>query len=317
MIITKSAKSIILAALALAAMSAVPLFSSSYIVFLLNGIMVLALCSLSFNMVYANTGYMNLGNSMPFGVGTYALAIGLSRNWPATLAVVVSILVVLFFAALSGIFIVRLKNAYYAIGTLALVLLAQALAYNLGWLTGGYQGLVVNVATGSAYSVYYILAFLNAVMLLLTIAIRKSSFGYRVRSIKGNEVVASTLGINVAVNKVIVLIAGSLFAGIAGILSTFYNGFVTPESSFGISITFLPVIMAILLGSFSIAGPLIGVTIVALTLEIFATTIPQLTHLVLGILLMLAAFYPKNFLTLKNSRFLKNRWGTSGTNSKN
>jgi len=311
----KTAEDIVIAALALATMSAVPFVSSSYIVFLLNGIMVLALCSLSFNLVYADTGYMNLGNSVPFGVGAYAFAFALSHNWSATLAVVVSILAILFFSALSGIFIVRLKGAYYAIGTLALVLFAQALAYNLGWLTGGYQGIIVNVAGGSAYSAYYILAFLNAVLLLLTAAIRKSSFGYRMRSIKGNEIVASTLGINAAVNKVIVLIIGSLFAGIAGILSTSYNGFVTSESSFGISITFLPVIMAILLGSFSIVAPLIGVTIVALASEIFVTTIPQLTDFMLGILLILAALYPKNLIVLKNSRFLKNKSGVRSASS--
>lgn len=298
-------------------MSAIPFFSSSYIVFLMNGIMVLALCSLSFNLVYATTGYMNLGNSVPFGIGAYAFAFALSHNWTTALATTISILVILLFATLSGIFIVRLRNAYYAIGTLALVLFAHALAYNLGWLTGGYQGMIVNVAEGSAYLAYYILASLNAVLLLLTSAIWKSSFGYRVRSIKGNEAVASTLGINTAANKVIILIISSLFSGIAGILSTFYNGFVTPESSFGISITFLPVIMAILLSSSSIAGPLIGVTIIALASEIFATIIPQLTHLVLGILLILTSLYPKNFFAFKIARLLKGKLGANSANSKN
>jgi branched-chain amino acid transport system permease protein len=313
----RATKEIILSIFALAAMSAVPFFSSSYVIFLLNGIMVLALCSLAFNLVYANTGYMNLGNSVPFGVGAYALASALSHNWPAPLVSVISISAVLISAALSGIFIIRLKGAYYAIGTLALALFAQSLAYNLGWLTGGYQGIIVNVAGSSVYSAYYILAFLNAVLLLLTSVIRKSFFGYRIRSIKANEFAANALGINTVASKVIILLVSSLFAGIAGILYVFYNGFVTPESSFGISITFLPIIMAILLGSSSIAGPLIGVTIITLVSEIFATTIPQLTHLVLGILLILAALSHKNLLGLRNLRLLKTKLGVSGAHSKN
>ncbi|MBM3898052.1 MAG: branched-chain amino acid ABC transporter permease [Thaumarchaeota archaeon] len=310
-------REIILSTIVLATMLPLPFLSSSYIVFLMSGIMVLALCSLSFNLVYANTGYLNLGNSVPFGVGAYTFASTLSYDWPLPLVLVASLSAILISGALSGIFIIRLKGAYYAIGTLALVLFAQALAYNLGWLTGGYQGIIVNVAGGSVYSAYFILAFLNTLLLLLTSAIRKSSFGYRIRSIKGNELAARTFGINTTTNKFMVLLVSSVFVGIAGILSTFYNGFVTPESSFGISITFLPIIAAILLGSSSIAGPLIGVLIITLASEIFVTTTPQLTHLVLGILLILVALYQKNIPSLRNSRLLKGKLGVSGANSKN
>lgn len=293
----------------------IPFVASNYVLYLSNSILTLAILSLSFSLLYANTGYMNLGHSVFYGLGAYTFAIALNGNLSPAIGVALALALVLLGAAVSGIFVIRLRGAYYAISTLAFALLAYRLAYNLGWLTNGYQGIITKVEQNATLVSYFVSVIMVSVLIVVVKLLRNSKTGYRIRSVKGDEIAAGTLGIDVARAKILALMLSSFFAGSAGVLSTYYNGFVTPESAFGISITFFPVIMAILLGSSGTMGPLLGVLVVALAIEMVSTTFPQITHLILGLLLIVASL-SKNALgsaIAKVSRQVRGEAGTGRT----
>ncbi len=93
-----------------------------------------------------------------------------------------------------------------------------------------------------------------------------SRIGRALRAIEGDELAARASGIEVRRVKILAFVLGSTLAGLAGALYAHYVGFISPGSfSFMLSVEL--VVMVILGGRGSLAGPILGAAVFTLLPE--------------------------------------------------
>jgi branched-chain amino acid transport system permease protein len=103
------------------------------------------------------------------------------------------------------------------------------------------------------------------------------------------------LGYDTWLYKYTAFVISGAFAGIAGVLFTYYNFFVSPNH-LGIVTSFLPMVMAIMGGLGTFLGPVVGAA-VFIFVENFASIVaPQRWPLILGGLFVLTIMFAREGL---------------------
>lgn len=253
----------------------------------------------SFNTMYGYAGRVNFGHVAFFGIGAYITAILLlntSIPWQVSLLLGGAFTAVIAFFV--GIPTLRLHGAYFAIATWALAEAIKQLCLILE-VTGGSYGLVPPPIL-SLTQCYYLM-FLSAVaMTLINIAIERSKIGYALRAIKASEVAAGTSGVDVSKYRLIAFVLSAFIPGIMGGIYGILISYVYPYDAFEGLKTDQMVVMALLGGSGSYIGPIIGAVILMIALEVLWTYFTEILYLVfLGILIVVVViFMPHGILGL-------------------
>jgi branched-chain amino acid transport system permease protein len=237
-----------------------PGFLNTYVVgSVLFLFLVYSVLALSYDVLGGFTGYMNLGHVVFFGIGAYVAAI-IFKTFGLSLAfgIVLAPFIAAGFAFLFSFPIFRLKGFYFAVAGLALVELAALLVASSDAkpLTNGFDG--ISFVQSNVLVPYYAALGLIVFSVLASLAISKSKFGLALRSIKEDEEVAGALGINVPRMKRRALIISAMIAGLDGAVYFWGRGAISPQTAFGFVITFIPITLALLGGTGTTVGPIIG-----------------------------------------------------------
>jgi branched-chain amino acid transport system permease protein len=84
-------------------------------------------------------------------------------------------------------------------------------------------------------------------------------------------------------------------------------GFVSPEGSFSLDFTLLPIAMALLGGMHSTWGPVVGAVLLGVVSEFLKLHIPYGHLLVYGLIIVIAIlFFPQGIVGTLGQRFKKN-----------
>jgi branched-chain amino acid transport system permease protein len=260
----------------------------------------------SWNLPGGYTGYTSFGHVLFFGIGGYTtamLVVFLSVPTVITylIAGILSSLVALIFGYIS----LRLKGPYFAIATLALATMGRYVFLNFE-IFGGAEGVLMPMSPLSPdieKIPYYYGALLVAALTTLTVyLITKTRLGLGLMAIRENEEKAAGAGINTTKHKVIAFIVSAFFPGVIGGLYASYLEYVNPDSCFSILYSANILLMAILGGIGTIAGPILGSAVVVILSEIFSVVIGHQGRLIVfGLLLTFMAIYlPGGLLSVKD-----------------
>ncbi len=259
------------AAFLLAFFLVVPSIVPAYYVGLLILTLIYGIFAMSLDILTGYTGLPSLGHAMFFGVSAYTVGIlnvKVFHNFG--LELISGLLAAGIIAAVFGLLTVRNRGVYFLMITLALSMVLWGLASNWGALTGGHDGLPGvsrpklsliswNLEVTSNY--YYLVLIFFMIAAILMYLIVRSPFGVALRGIRESETRMSVLGYNVWLYKYICFIVTGLFAGVAGILFTYYSGFAHP-SVLHIGTSAKVLFMFILGGPGTLFGPLVGAGII-------------------------------------------------------
>jgi branched-chain amino acid transport system permease protein len=244
----------------IAAAAVVPLFAGEFWVTLMTQMMIFGLLALSADLLLGNAGLFSLCHASFFAVAAYATAILQVRHGvPTILAAPAGILAGSLLSIIFA-FSVRTRGVYFILITLAFGYIVWGVAYRWASFTGGDNG-VTNVPYPSVggwsitSSVQYHYLVLVAVVLCVGAyrMLISSPFGLAMRGIKSSEPRLRSLG----------FVLSGVLASIAGVLYVYHNRFINPAAaSFPVSVE--AVLMAIIGGSGTILGPLIGSGIILL-----------------------------------------------------
>jgi ABC-type branched-subunit amino acid transport system permease subunit len=276
---------------ALAILAALPLLTTStYIVSFLLSVFVAAILAQSYDWVGGHLGYLNLGHASFFGIGAYTFGILLKAGQPLGVAFAAGVLLAAVFALAISYPFFRLRGAYFALATFGLVALLELLASNLSGITGGSEGLTI--PTGyRLHPVYYGTLALLAGLVAATAWLARSRLGLALVSIRDDEEVAGAFGVNAYAVKCLALVASAGVAGLAGGLYCWYLTFILPGTVFGLDVAIGPVVMAMLGGSGTVVGPLLGAAVVNSIREVLRLETPYLALTVYGAMLVLVGLY--------------------------
>jgi branched-chain amino acid transport system permease protein len=250
----------------------VPLFLSDLTFFVQMVLAAVVVTGLSLLMGYS--GQVSLGQGAFVAVGALTVALMTTKGGlPPLLALACAPVAAGIFAYVVGAPLLRLRGHYLAFGTLALLLIVQALMGNLavfGAGTGisGIPPLGVGdfVVTGQLAYAYIALAAL-ALVLLVSRNLVRSRFGRGIRALSGSESAASSSGVPVLRSKLAVFAVSGAFAGLAGGIGAFFIPYVS-QDSFPAMQSFGYVIMAVIGGLGTLWGGVIGAVLVSVLLQV-------------------------------------------------
>jgi branched-chain amino acid transport system permease protein len=246
----------------------------------------LAILALLFAVVASNwdltlgyAGIFNFAHVAFFGIGGYVSAIAtIHFGVPIWLDVVLAVVVVAVLAGVTAALALRLRGIYVALVTFAFVQLCVALIISQKWLTGGAVGLVgVPDLTLFGYRFspsgpsYLYLA--EALLIASTLFLRwlvKSDFGLSLVALRDNEAYAVARGISATRQRVLAMVASSLFTAAAGAVYAHYLIVASPDV-FSFSLTTLILSMVLLGGTATIFGPIVAAIALTVVTEQLAS----------------------------------------------
>ncbi|MDQ1335897.1 MAG: branched-chain amino acid transport system permease protein [Thermodesulfobacteriota bacterium] len=283
-------------------LSCCPFFLSAYWLRILTNIYMFAIVAEALNIIAGYTGYPAFGNVVFFGLGAYSTGVLMVKyHIPFPLTLLAGIGVCLLFTLLFGLPVLRLKGHYFAIATLGLNEATKAITDNLTGLTGGGMGLSIplpggNVASNTRFF-YFLFLGTMALVVLVTYFLSRIRFGYACRSIRADEDVAKSMGINTTRIKTLAWMISAGFTGIAGSAYAYWMSYIEPSAVFNMTISIKAFVMFLLGGSGTIVGPIAGAFFVELA-SIFAWSHLLNYHVgTLGlIVILIVLFMPRGFV---------------------
>jgi branched-chain amino acid transport system permease protein len=266
------------------------LTSSTYLVAFFLSVFITAILAQSYDWVGGHMGYLNLGHASFFGIGAYTFGILFRAGLPALVAFLAGIVLAAAFAVAISYPFFRLRGAYFALATFGLVALLELLASNLSRVTGGSEGLTLPSGY-RLYGAYYASLGLLAVVVAATAWLAGSRFGLALVSIREDEEVAGAFGVNAFGVKCLALVASAAVAGLAGGLYCWYLTYIIPGTVFGLDVAVGPIVMAMLGGSGTVVGPLLGAFVVDGIREVLRLKTPYLALTIYGVMLVVVGLF--------------------------
>ena len=247
---------------------------TAYLVTILIFVCIAILLGFALNLQWGVGGMVNFGLVGFFALGAYAAALVALAGGGSVAAIIVAALVCAGGSAGLALISLRLSDEYLAILTLGFGQVIGLVALSEGWLTGGSLGLsgIPRPLTGWVSEQNYELAFLGLLILSLAVIylalelLLRSPFGRVLRAIRDDEVVAATLGKDVAAMRIKAFAIGGAIMGIAGAFHAFYLTYIDP-SQFTATITGYTFMAVIIGGRGSNKGLVLGATTIIALIE--------------------------------------------------
>ena len=256
----------IVAGVVAAAAALVAPFLPSYPLTLLTQAVIVAILAMSLDVLLGYTGLPSLGHAAYFGVAAYAVALlATERQVGFAGCFAAGLLLATAAAALFGLVAIRATGTYFLMITLALGMVVWGLAFRWVSMTKGDNGITGvprpelglpwNLASALPFFYFALAAALVAWGVLGVLV--SSPFGLSLKGIRESETRMRALGYNVWLHKYLAFVISGLFAGFAGVLWAYYNGFVSPvDVQLVTSVETL--LMVALGGPGTLAGPVLG-----------------------------------------------------------
>jgi len=258
-----------------------------------------AIVCVGLNLLIGYAGQISLGHAGFFGLGAYGSALLCSRYGVpplAALPLAAAGVAVLAFAV--GRPILRLKGHYLAMATLGLGVIVSIVIANEDRITGGPDGMAVPPFTVFGHLVqgeqawYWLVGACLFVAVWLALNLIESPAGRALRALHGSEIAAEVVGIDSARRKLEVFVLSAVFAALAGGLTAFYSGFVTPDkASFLHSVEL--VTMVVFGGMASTFGAVVGAAVLTILPQAL-TAVREYEMVVFGAVMMATMiFFPR------------------------
>jgi branched-chain amino acid transport system permease protein len=274
---------------AVAVAAAVAPWLASYPLTLLTQAAIMAVLAMSLDLLLGYTGLPSLGHAAYFGVAAYTAGIMATEREAGFLACLVAgVVLAALTAALFGLLAVRATGTYFLMITLALGMVVWGLAFRWVSMTKGDNGIagVPRPAVPLPWDLqaplpffYFALAATAAAWIALGVLAR-SPFGLTLQGIRESEGRMRALGYHVWLHKYVAFVISGAFAGVAGVLWAYYNGFVSPvDVQLVTSVETL--LMVALGGPGTLAGPALGAAVIVF-LKNFVSVYTKRWLLILG-----------------------------------
>jgi branched-chain amino acid transport system permease protein len=290
------------------------LFDSAYAFFAGYVVLQYIVIAIAWNILGGYTGYVNFGSSAFFGMGAYT-AVVLYKVVPLPLPAVVVIggIVSGIVGLGMGYLTLRLRGAFFAIATLALLVVLETLIVNWDFVGGGRGTYVIRPQSVALFGDY--IQYLVAIMLTLAVAtiitarvIERSQLGYGFAAIRDDELAAEASGVPTLRLKLVATTLSGAFMGMAGAPFPYYITYLQPASAFALDYSVNAIAMPMIGGTTSWPGPLIGAVLLGTLQQVAGVTLsPTVNLFIVGLLLIVfVVVAPDGILGL--GRSLRARW---------
>jgi len=252
------------------------------------------LAAAGLNVLVGWSGQKSLGHAGLFAVGAYTAALLTSRlgagPWQALAA---STAVAALFGVVIALPALRVKGPPLAMVTIAFGIVIEKIVTEWQEPFGGQQGIYGVLPLtfgGSALDIRgwtWLMLGLAITTHVLLKTLLHGKVGRALLAVQAAEVAAASVGVNVYRTKVLAFVISAVTCGLAGALMAQQNQYINSDFvSFNLSIFLL---LVVLIGGPSVAGPALGAIVLTL-LDAFLARWPGLQHFIYGALLLFALY---------------------------
>ena len=259
------------AALAVLFVVVVPLVLHEYYLSIFNLVFIAIVGALGLNILVGYTGQISVGHAAFMSVGAYTAAnLAVKLDLPFWITLPAGGLMAALIGVVVGIPSLRIKGLYLAIATLASQLIIEWVINHTPAISGGAQASIevprpalFGVALKTQGQLYYFLLFFAVLAIAATLNLVRSRIGRAFVAIRDQDIAAEIIGINIFRYKLLAFAISSFYAGVCGVLYTYYFGIANYEAfQIGVSIDYLAMIIVGGLGS--VLGSVLGAAFITM-----------------------------------------------------
>jgi branched-chain amino acid transport system permease protein len=282
-----------LASLAVVAV-ALPFVLESYRVLQFTIAISFAIAVLGLNIVTGYSGQISLAQGAFFGIGAYTAAVLITQHgWHYLAAIPAAGLLAFVVGVLFGIPALRIRGLNLAIVTIALAVSLRPFLEKWEGLTGGKNGIIFETPTAPGWTrlddrayLYFLSLLIATGLFVAARGLLRGRIGRAMITMRDNETVAETMGIDAARLKVLSFGFAALYAGIAGALFALVSGVVTSDSfPLLLSAAFLAAV--VIGGVATVTGAIYGALFVEFMPDYASRVDPGLSPVIYGVALIL------------------------------
>jgi branched-chain amino acid transport system permease protein len=249
----------------------VPLVFGEYYLSIANLVLISIVGALGLNILVGYTGQISIGHAAFMSVGAYTAAnLAVRAGLPFWITLPAGGLMAALVGAVVGIPSLRIKGLYLAIATLAGQLIIEWIINHVPWISGGTQA-SIQVPRPSLFgyelrtqaALYFFLLFFALIAIVAALNLVRSRIGRAFVAIRDQDIAAEIIGIDIYRYKLISFAISSFYAGVCGVLYTYYFGIANYEQ-FQIDVSIDYLAMIIIGGLGSVLGSILGAAFVAL-----------------------------------------------------
>ena len=246
------------------------LLATGFIAHVLVLVLLYASMSQSWNILGGYCGQVSFGHSVFFGIGAYGAGIAVVNFQSAP-----------YFGALLGactaaaVSVIisypcfRLKGHYFAIATFAIVEIFNRMFLVWYWVGGALgldyplveEGLANLMWYDSKTGYFYCALVLFALIFGIVRFLEGHRFGYYLRAVREGQETAESLGVNSTAVKLAAMALSAALAALCGAFFVQYNLRVDPGMVMSLDTSMKFVLVTILGGAGTLAGPLLGAAV--------------------------------------------------------
>ena len=285
-------------------MACVPLYiTNTYILKVLNNVMLYAVIALSVNLILGFCGLLDFGRSAFVGIGTYSFALLMTKvtGVPWFVGFIGAGLFRALLGWLVGCFLRRTSFDYLTLLTIGIVEIVRLFLVNCTSITNGAMGIngvpkpsFFGLKITSHAQFFYFSLILLIVCYLLIDRLTKSYKGRAMMAIRDDEIAAAFS----AIYKAFCFGIASFFTGLGGAAMVSYTGYASPYN-FTVDEGLILCQMAILGGLGSLPGSVIGAVILVVVPELSRTAYDY-RLLIMGVMMVVLMLFCPNGLLGKN-----------------
>ncbi|MER3398320.1 MAG: branched-chain amino acid ABC transporter permease [Chloroflexota bacterium] len=274
----------------------VPPLLGRYPTYLATTILMLAIFSLGFNLLFGYTGLLSFGHAAFYALGAYVCAKVLLAYPSIILGLLAGVVAAGVGALIIGFLSVRHTRIYFSMLTLAFGMMVHSIIWKWREVTGGDDGLVgiirpnldlgfLEINLNRPENFYYFTAVILLASIFLMQRIVNSPFGLVLQAIRDSETRAAFCGIPVRRYRLAAFVISGLYAGLAGSFVAPLERAVTPVYAHW-TFSAEPVLATLLGGINSFLGPVVGAFLFRLLKEV-VVRYTEYWQLALGIIVVI------------------------------
>jgi branched-chain amino acid transport system permease protein len=261
----------------------------------------------AWNLLGGFAGQVSLGYSAFVGIGAYTTVLLSIRGVPPVLTLPFGAVLAALFSVAIGVPTFRLRGPYFTIATIGVGEAVRVVASGVS-ITGGASGLRMPAGSFDFESNFRAMVLLAVAVVWFSARISRSDFGSALAAVKQDIDAAEALGVDSTRLKVTVHALSAAIVGLAGGLFAINFQYVSPSSVFDFRQSLTIVLMPIVGGVGTVAGPVLGAILFGwLQLKLLSTPALLDSSLFIygALLIAVMLFEPKGLLGLVKRLFAR------------
>jgi branched-chain amino acid transport system permease protein len=276
----------------------------------LTSLFILMVVAIAWNLIGGFGGLFSLGQSIFVGIGAYSSAVIFEYlQWPLLVTLIASGLIASVIGVILAFPLLRLRGPYLAIGSLGMTLALYGWMINWDFTKGSSSyGMPIEILLGIG-DLYNASVLLVLAAIIIALVMVRSTIGKKLIALRDDELGATSLGVRRVRTLIPFWAVSGFLTGLAGVFFALQQGQLTVDSAFNTAFSLDSIIISVIGGMGTLAGPIVG-SVVVYYVRFFAADLANWALLIEAVVVVLVVrFFPRGIMGILYAiRTALDRW---------